>query len=83
MLSELPVSHSESSAPETAIGTESMMISGWMKLSNCAASTRYTIRSASAKVIATPPEVSRNWRDWPAKPRLASGGRVSAAISSM
>ena len=83
MFKELPVSQSESSAPETASGTESMMISGWTKLSNWAASTRNTISSARPKVTATPPEVSRNCCDWPAKPSLASGGRVSAASSRM
>ena len=28
------------SAPNTASGTENRIVSGWMKLSNCAASTR-------------------------------------------
>jgi hypothetical protein len=45
-LSELPVSQRASNAPETASGTESMMMRG-AKLSNCAASTRNTIRRAS------------------------------------
>ena len=35
-----PVIHSPISAPSTASGTVNMITSGWMKLSNCAASTR-------------------------------------------
>ncbi len=35
-----PETASPISAPSTASGTVSMMTSGWMKLSNCAASTR-------------------------------------------
>ena len=35
-----PETQRPSSAPVTASGTVSMMTNGWMKLSNCAASTR-------------------------------------------
>jgi hypothetical protein len=40
-----------------ASGVESRMMKGWMKLSNCAASTRNTTRKASAKVTYSAPEL--------------------------
>ncbi|MND06496.1 hypothetical protein D3C83_279120 [compost metagenome] len=42
MLSVLPASHSPPKAPTTDSGKDSMMLSGWMKLSNCAARIMYT-----------------------------------------
>ncbi|MCW0450776.1 hypothetical protein NB706_003610 [Xanthomonas sacchari] len=53
------------SAPSTPSGTVSMITSGWMKLSNCAASTRYTISSARAKVSSTAPPAFWYSRDSP------------------
>ncbi len=50
MLSDCPNTHSETTAPNTASGTESRMVNGSTKLSNCAASTRKMNASASANM---------------------------------
>ena len=46
-----PVSHSESSANGIDSGSVSMIVNGWRKLSNCAASTMYMKMDASRKAM--------------------------------
>ena len=76
-LSVPPVSHRPISAPSTPSGTVSMITNGWMKLSNCAASTRYTISSASAKVSSTAPPAAWYSRDSPFQSICACSGSSS------
>jgi hypothetical protein len=51
MLSVLPVMNRPPNAPTTAIGSDSMMVSGWMKLSNCAARIMYTMMIARPSAV--------------------------------
>ena len=62
MLRLIPDHSSATNAPVTARGTDSMMISGWIQLSNWAASTRNTITKARPKVMYTAAEDSSNSR---------------------
>jgi len=45
-----PATFRPSIPPASASGTVSRMMNGWMKLSNCAASTKKQISSASRKL---------------------------------
>ncbi|KAG1386953.1 hypothetical protein G6F58_013738 [Rhizopus delemar] len=74
-----PLTHNPTSAPRTPSGTVSMMVSGWMKLSNCAASTRYTTSSAMAKVNSTAPPALWYSRDSPFQFTCAYCGSSSRA----
>ena len=56
----LPVTLSARIAPAMASGTVSMIISGWIQLSNCAASTRNTISRARPKVMKIADDASVN-----------------------
>src|SRR5947208_6887380 len=54
-----------SSAPSTPKGTPSNTANGTVQLSYCAASTRNTSTSPSAKTIAAAPLEARSWYDCP------------------
>ena len=66
-LSEPPLHCSASSAPIMDSGTDTMMTSGSMKLSNCAASTRKMNTSASTKTTPKAPCELLNSREVPFK----------------
>jgi len=54
-----------SSAPNRAMGTDTRITAGSRKLSNCAASARYTMISAKNIVTTKPLEPRTNCRDCP------------------
>ncbi len=81
-LSVPPVSARPTSAPSTASGTVSMIVNGCTKLSNCAASTRYTTSRARVKVSTTAPPAFWNSRDWPFQSICAYSGSSSRATCS-
>ncbi|MDT4881853.1 hypothetical protein FQZ97_1177410 [compost metagenome] len=71
-----------SKAPAIDSGTLNRMISGSLKLSNCAASTRKIKARARAKISAIPAPDSLKSREVPVKSYWVSGGNsVRAALS--
>ena len=78
-----PLAAMNTSAPAMASGTVSMMTSGSLKLSNCAARIRYISTIASRKANIRLEELSRNSFESPASAVRKSSPSVCSAIRSI
>ena len=70
-------------APTMDRGNESMMVKGCRKLSNCAASTRYTMITASSSAVIRLPNDSRMMSAMPDQPVFRVGGISFFAAASI